>query len=226
MLCGMSSGGMVAALMQDEGPRRKIDVQSWARREHFEFFRTFEEPYHGVCVKVDCTAAYAAAKRLGCSFFLYYIYQSAAAAQTIENFRYVIVGEDVFLYDRVDAGSTIGRADGTFGFARMPYRDTFAEFLAGASVEVERVRQSTGLARPAQINLIRHSALPWTDFTALSHARRFSGKDCSPQISFGKMTEQDGRRSMPVSIHVHHALVDGLHVGQFIEAFQERMNRP
>ena len=29
---------------------------------------------------------------------------------------------------------------------------------------------------------------------------------------------------MPVSIHVHHALVDGLHVGQYIDCFQELLN--
>jgi chloramphenicol O-acetyltransferase type A len=39
------------------------------------------------------------------------------------------------------------------------------------------------------------------------------------------MTEKDGKRSMPVSVHVHHALVDGLHVGQYIDRFQELMNK-
>jgi chloramphenicol O-acetyltransferase type A len=210
--------------MGGDDVRRKVDVESWVRREHFKFFNAFEEPFHSVCVRVDCTEAYAAAKRMGCSFFLYYLYQSLAAAQGIENFRYRIVDGEVFLYDRIDAGSTIGRNDGTFGFGRMPYRDTVEDFLVGASAEVERVRAATGLGRPNDVNLIRYSALPWLDFTALSHARQFSMEDSCPRISFGKMTEAAGRRSMPVSIHVHHALVDGLHVGQFVEAFQERMN--
>ena len=33
-----------------------------------------------------------------------------------------------------------------------------------------------------------------------------------------------GRRLMPVSVEVHHALVDGLHVGRFYEAFQRRIH--
>lgn len=37
------------------------------------------------------------------------------------------------------------------------------------------------------------------------------------------MKEVNGRLLMPVSVHVHHALMDGLHVGQFLENFQERM---
>jgi len=33
------------------------------------------------------------------------------------------------------------------------------------------------------------------------------------------MTERHGRKVMPVSVHVHHALMDGYHVGQYIELF-------
>jgi chloramphenicol O-acetyltransferase type A len=75
-------------------------------------------------------------------------------------------------------------------------------------------------------NVIRYSALPWIDFTALSHARMFAFRDSCPKISFGKMTKNDEIRSMPVSIHVHHALVDGIQLGQFIECYQKLMNRP
>jgi chloramphenicol O-acetyltransferase type A len=39
------------------------------------------------------------------------------------------------------------------------------------------------------------------------------------------MTRENGKKSMPVSVHVHHMLMDGYHVGQFIDAFQELMNR-
>jgi chloramphenicol O-acetyltransferase type A len=31
---------------------------------------------------------------------------------------------------------------------------------------------------------------------------------------------------MPVSIHVHHALADGLHVAQFVELFQTLLDSP
>jgi chloramphenicol O-acetyltransferase type A len=68
-------------------------------------------------------------------------------------------------------------------------------------------------------NLIHYSAIPWLDFTSISHARSFSFPDSCPKISFGKMTEIDGQKSMSVSIHVHHALVDGYHVGLYVDRF-------
>jgi chloramphenicol O-acetyltransferase type A len=38
------------------------------------------------------------------------------------------------------------------------------------------------------------------------------------------MKEVHGKKTMPVSVHVHHGLADGYHVGLFVERFQELMN--
>lgn len=205
--------------------KQQLDIETWARREHFHFFKQFEEPFFGVCVNIDCTVAYHDAKVKGVSFFLYYLYQSLAAAQRIEPFRLRIEGDSVFIYDQINAGSTIGRSNGTFGFGYFTYQDSFDAFIAEGNREVEHVQQTADLVRSADMNIIRYSSLPWIDFTSLSHARLFSIDDSCPKISFGKMTEHNGKRSMPVSIHVHHALVDGLNVGQYIDCFQELMSR-
>lgn len=60
-------------------------------------------------------------------------------------------------------------------------------------------------------------------FTSLSHARSFAFPDSVPKISVGKIIPQGDQLLMPVSVHVHHALVDGYHVGQFFEILQARM---
>ena len=206
--------------------KRKLVLETWARKDHFEFFSRFEEPFFGITVQIDCTSAYAKAKQSGYSFFLYYLHASLQAANRIEPFRYRIDGNEIFVYDAVNASPTINRPDGTFGFAYMDYFEDFETFAAAAQLEIDRVQNSKGLV-PAVSgeNVIHYSSIPWINFSSLSHARSFSFKDSSPKISFGKMTESNGVRIMPVSIHAHHALMDGFHVGQFIDAFQETLNR-
>ncbi len=39
------------------------------------------------------------------------------------------------------------------------------------------------------------------------------------------MTDVDGKKSMPVAIHVNHALMDGYHVSLFVDEFQKLMNQ-
>ena len=205
--------------------KKIVDVANWSRNDHFHFFKQFEEPFFGICFQIDCTVAYSNCKESGSSFFLYYLYQALAAANDILPFRYRIEGEEVIEYSVIHASPTINRPDGSFGFAYLDYKPEMKEFIIQAQKEIEKVQQSKGLV-PAMSgeNVIHFSSIPWINFTSLSHARAFSYKDSIPKISFGKMTENSGTRLMPVSVHAHHGLMDGYHVGQFVELFQERMN--
>jgi chloramphenicol O-acetyltransferase type A len=39
------------------------------------------------------------------------------------------------------------------------------------------------------------------------------------------MVSDTGQRTMSMSVHVHHGLMDGMHLGQFVDYFQEIMNQ-
>ncbi len=213
--------------------KKRIDLESWPRRAHFEFFNTFEEPFFGATVQVDCSKAYRSAKAMGSSFFLYYLHTALSAANATEPFRYRIdeTGSPVE-YDCIHAAPTVDREDGTFGFSHIRFDSDFRVFEERAQLEMARVRQTSGLEFGLSgDDVIYFSALPWFSFTSLSHARKLGSGDSVPKISFGKIIHNpntgsgSGAMLLPVSIHVHHALVDGLHVGQFLEQFQGMLDR-
>ena len=206
--------------------KHEIDLATWKRREHFEVFKDFDEPLFGITVKVECSKAYCKSKESGYPFSLYYLYLSLKAVNEIEEFRYRIEDDKVFCYDRVDAGPTIFRDDETFGFGYLKYDKDIAEFMTHAIIEVERVKAERGLKFPVSgENMIHYSTLPWADFTAVNHARRLDSGRSIPKITFGKITREDSKMWMPVDIHANHAVLDGFHVGQFIERFQEMLDQ-
>ncbi|TDD78114.1 chloramphenicol acetyltransferase [Flavobacterium caseinilyticum] len=208
--------------------RTLLDIENWPRKEHFHFFRQFEEPFFGATVQIDCTKAYTAAKALKISFFSYYLHQTLVAVNTIESFRYRILDDKIYVCDQINASATIGREDGTFGFSLIEYNSDFSVFATNTSKEIERIQTTTGLFTRSfdDDNVIHFSAIPWLDFTSLSHARSYTFPDSCPKISFGKMKIADnGKRTMAMSIHVHHGLMDGFHLGQFVDCFQELMNQ-
>ena len=201
--------------------KKYLNLDTWPRRPHFNFYRQFDEPFFGVTVDVDCTNAYRRCKDEKYSFFLYYLHKSISAINGIEEFRYRIDGEQVLIHDRIDASSTINREDGTFGFSYIKFEKDFDAFVALADKEISRVRANHDLVPAKEVDhVVHYPSLPWVKFTSFSHARHFKFSESVPKISFGKMTNDNGRRMMPVSIHVHHALVDGYHVGQHVELFQ------
>lgn len=205
--------------------KSELDVSTWKRKEHFEFFSNFDEPFFGLTVDLDCTTAYNKCKKEGISFFLFYLHLASKAVNSIENFRYRIVEGKVFIYDQINASATISRPDNTFGFSHIIHDEDFKVFLENAGKEMKRIQSGSGLMlEEVRQNEVHYSALPWVKFTSLSHSRSFSAEDSCPKISFGKLSLVDGKRMMPVSIHVHHALMDGYHVGLFVEKFQELLN--
>lgn len=204
-----------------------IDLKNWKRREHFELFRQYEEPFWGIVTEVDCTQAFVNAKQLGVSFFVYYLYQSLRAVNTVENFRLRIEDDQVVLYDRVHASATIGREDETFAFSFIEYSDSLESFNQALLKEADTVKKATGIRlkdNNLRNDVIHYSAIPWIHFTGLSHARNFKANDSIPKISFGKTLQKGQKQMMPVSLHAHHALLDGTHAGKYFDLFQQYLN--
>ena len=204
----------------------QIDFDTWERSALFHLFNSFSEPYHGVCLRVDCTESFRFAKQARISVFLTLVHRALIAAHQVENFMTRVVDGAVWRYATIRGGSAIGRPNGTIGFGNYPYQPELLPFVREASAELGRVKGRNDLERYAGQDLIRFSVLPWFDFTSVSHARNFSAQDSAPQITFGKITEARGRFTMPVSIHVHHALVDGLHVARFVAQFERYLAAP
>ena len=204
--------------------KHKLNLDTWKRKEHFQFFKQMEEPFFGITTRIDCTKAYEKSKEMGVSFFTYYLHKTLLAVNAVENFRYRIIDDEIYIFDTIDASATILREDKTFGFSLIEYSENLNDFAEITNKEIERVKNTTGLiTRDFEINLIHFSAVPWIDFTSYSHARSFSWLDSCPKISFGKMVEENNKKTMAMAIHVHHGLMDGYHVGEFVSLFQEMM---
>lgn len=205
---------------------KKINISTWKRKQHFEFFNQFEEPFFGVTFEVDMTEAKRLAKSQNVSLFTYYLHKSLAAAMQIENFRYRITPEgEVVLLDTVNASATIMRENETFAFSYIPFNKEIAVFAKSVQKEVDRVQSDDSLFPRINTDDVMHcSALPWIDFSSITHSRMYKKKDSVPKISYGKITEKENKYTMPVAVYVHHGLVDGLHLSRFKDAFQNLLD--
>lgn len=201
--------------------KKKIDINKWERKEIYRFFKDFDEPYYGITVDLECTAAYDFAKKNKLSFFLYYLYLVLKAVNQTEAFRYRIEEDGLYLYDVVNGSATIDRDNGTFGFSYIPYFEDLHLFMERAIEEMIEVRMSDQLIRhEIGENIIHFSSLPWIKFNHVSHPRHYKTRDSIPKITVGKYFMSERKRMIPVSVHVHHAVADGLHLGQFFEILQ------
>ncbi len=204
----------------------ELDMETWKRREHFHFFKSFERPFFSVCAELDVTELQEHTRKQGLSFYEAVMYLATRAANDVEELRYRISGDRVIVHDVIHARSTVLRKDETIGFCTFDYDPDFARFKAAMKQKLEACH-----AGPPDLmkehtrgdNVIIYSTLPWISFTGCVSA--WTPGDSIPHITCGKRRNSGAVSLMPVCVELHHALADGLHVGRYLERFEECLRR-
>ena len=204
---------------------RKIDLETFPRREHFQYFLTMANPYVGVTVEVDVTDFRKMCVEKGYSFFLSFAYCVGRAANAVPEIRQRILDGMPVEYDRCDTSHTVLLENGTYVYCRLNCMQEFPVFLAEAKALQERAKQEGTLDDGDDaLSLLFLSCVPWLHYTVL-HQPTPVPADSNPRITWGKFVDVQGRITMPVSILANHALVDGCHLAQFYAALEEEMKR-
>lgn len=206
---------------------RVIDLANWPRREAFEKFLRFDMPHFNLTASVDVSAFSKTVKNRASSFTVAVAYTLARAANEMEPFRLRIHGEQVVEYEQVHPSFTILLEDESFSFCMVPYTSSFGEFAAEAAERIRHIRLHPTLQdEPGQDDLLFMTSIPWVSFTSMQHPINLHPADSVPRIAWGKVYQDRDRRFMPLSVQVHHALMDGLHVGRYFEKVATYMSNP
>lgn len=209
---------------------RHLDLEHWPRRAAFDHYRSFDKPYFNVCTRLDAAplkAALAArAAPGGLSLACYFV--SLRLANELEPFRYRLEGGRVRVLDVVHGSTTVLRDDGSFSFAYLDHAADFDTFAAHARRSIEAARAPGARFEPRvdEQALLHLTTLPWVHFTSFSHARNWGREDAVPKLAFGRAEADGARLWLPMSVEVHHALMDGVHVGAFVEGFESMLAAP
>jgi chloramphenicol O-acetyltransferase type A len=206
---------------------RRIDMRTWPRRQHFEFFNTFDNPYFGMCANVDLSKFYPFMKQHGYSNNIGIIYLIARTANTIPEFRFRLREGEVVEHEVVHPASTILSTGNLFNFCTFDYIEDFSTFEARAKMQIARTQQDSALqTKPGQDDLLYMTAIPWVSFTKFMHPMHFHPTDSVPRFAWGKFFNDGDRLLMPLDVQAHHALMDGFHIGQFFEKVQDFFHNP
>jgi chloramphenicol O-acetyltransferase type A len=205
-----------------------LDVTNWARRDLFEFFRGYDNPYFNICTHLDVTKLLEYLHhRPGISVSLTFHYLALRVANEIEPFRYRLRDGKVIIHDVIHGGTIVLLPNESFNFAYFDYHEDFEKFIGGAQRAVDEAQRGDKPFNPnTNDNRIHFTVLPWVSFTSFAHARNWGCEDSITKVAFGKFTMENGRTRLPFSVEVHHALMDGLHVGRYLARFQELLEQP
>ena len=205
---------------------KEFDVENWNRKAQYEFFKDYADPFFNITANLNVTSLYTFCKKHELSFSLACIFVAIKHINDIPEFRLRIKNDKVVQYDTIPIGSTVLNDDTTFSFCEFPYTNSIFEFdTNGKSILKKHKEGATFDAQEEEVQMVHCSTLPWVSFTGMKHARKGdeAGKGI-PKIIFGKWFEENEAKKIPFSVEVHHALMDGLHVGLLFDKMQQYIN--
>lgn len=204
----------------------QLDMAAYARRAHFDYFRSLAYPYVGVTEAVDVTDAVRFCRERGISFFLTFLHAAALAADDVPEFRRRIRDGGIVEYDRCPTSHTEPLEDGTYCYCTVHHHLPFDEYIRQAEAARARSRAAASIEEDEDAESMYFvSALPWLHYSALIQPVA-GGDESNPRISWGKYAaDAQGRLMMPVTVLVHHALADGLHLGLFYEGLRRQLQQ-
>ena len=232
-MSGASSSGSSATLptnlRSEAALKRSVDLSQGPRARAFSFYRSAVQPRWGLTTRVDVAPLLAALPAWrevvpGLPPFVAYQHALLRAADAVPEMRQRLTPEGtVEEWAQLDASPTVLRADDSFAFARLRYAARLRDFAPpalAAVAQAQRVGTDWGLDDQNQPAALHTTVLPLVSFTDFTHARVSATDDGTPAIAMGRFAPEGERCWMPINLSVHHALVDGLHLGRYVQALE------
>src|SRR3989339_99399 len=206
---------------------RKINISTWERRQTFLFFKGMDHPMYSMTFELDVTKFYDFVKKENVSFYFSFMYFAIKAMSEIENFRFRFIDTEPYVYDCVHPSFTDSIKDtDLFKIVTVDYQSDLLAFISEAkSVSEKQGDQFIDFTKERRQDLVYVTTFPWATYTEVSFAHHHDTFDAIPRLTWGKFKEVEGKKIIPFTIAVHHAFVDGYHVGLYIQKLQTLINQ-
>lgn len=203
---------------------RVIDLETYPRRQHFEYFSSLQYPYVGVTSNVDVTELVQFCKDRKYSFYLVFLHLASLAADSVGEFRRRIRDHGVIEYDECPTSHIELREDGTYCYCTLRHNMPLDAYIEYAEEARRQCRENGSIDEDEAVESMYFiSTLPWVHYTALIQPVA-GGEESNPRITWGKFeADWQGRKQLPVTVLAHHGLVDGIHIARFYQNLEEKI---
>ncbi|MDO9578492.1 MAG: chloramphenicol acetyltransferase [Candidatus Cloacimonadales bacterium] len=204
-----------------------IDMNDYKRKKHFDFYLKQDYPHMNLCANVEITRLADFLKSNKLPFYFSLIYLSMRTVNQIREFRHRIRERTIIEHEIIHPSFSVMAENDLFSFCTSKYSPNFHTFLQNAQNEAEKVKTEPFIDdEPGRDDLVYITCLPWVSFTSISHPIHLHPVDSIPRIAWGKYFKDNGKLMLPFSVQVHHALLDGVHIGRFFTVLQEILDEP
>ena len=202
-----------------------IQFNSRHRQKHFDFFNAMANPHFNICANIEISSFLQKCKRENHPFHPSMVYAVSQTANKVPAFTWRIREGQIVEHECVHPSFTVPtETTDVFSFCYVDFDSNEKVFISNALQAIEEMKTKPSFEdEKGRDDFLFLSSIPWISFNSLQHAMHSPG-DSIPRITWGKYFEDGGKILLPLSVQVHHGLVDGKQVGEFFTLIQEYMD--
>ena len=197
---------------------KRIDMEQWPRRGHYNFFAPMSDPFYTLSFPVDVTALRTYCKAEGLSFYHALVYGVTKAMEAVEAFHYKDRQGEIIYHERLVPSFTHLEPGGElFRIITLDAGNDLADFCRRAGAQAAAQRDFITQGPRDGDALIYFTCLPWFPLTSLTNEKDLKPWDSVPRAAWGRWEEQKDKTMLNLSLELNHRLLDGVHVGRFYQ---------
>lgn len=203
----------------------KIDLSTWSRKQTYLFYKDMDIPIYSLTFQLDVTSFYYDVKKKQTSFYFSFMHLVMKEMNQIDNFKYRFIDQEPYLFETIHPSFTdLIQGTDQFKIVTVDYLSDVNQFVSSAK-EHSRLQgnQFINLDEEIRQDLVYITTFPWASYQSVTQAINIDSKDAIPRVTWGKYEDMNGKLIMPFTIAVHHAFVDGYHVGMLIQNIQKAL---
>ncbi len=199
---------------------REVDPKQTKRAAAFELWMSAPMPMVTLIKTIDVSHLLSYSRKHGYKFNMLLCWCIGKAAQGMEEFYLLPVGEKLMQYDTLAVSTVVALGGDAIQTCDIPFSEDLQRFNSDYVTRTKQVRE-TGEAQDlsGDCMVIGTSALAQYDIDGAVNL--YAGVYNNPFLIWGKYKRNWRKTTLTVSFQFHHTQMDGIHAARFLEALQQ-----
>lgn len=197
------------------------EVENFERKELFDHYHSFNNPFMILTTKIDVTNIVEYCKKHR-NFYATLGFLITKTANEIDAFKYRYKDGKIYYCDEIKSNYTQKYNNGNIGYFDVPsiknYKEYINKFIEIQNNFLEKEKYSTD----NDLNELWLSCETWFSFTGF--VPPFNKEITIPQFIWDKYEEVDGKYFIHLVVMVHHGFADGIHLRDFFYLLEKNIN--
>lgn len=202
-----------------------LNLETYYRRGVYRHFTEDCKCSTSITSRIDVNALYDYSKKTNTKFYINFLYLLSKVLNSRDDYKMVYIWQqnEIRIYDKINPIQYVFHEDTeTCSPVYTQYFENYDTFYKNAVADMEKAKhtQEYALDYDGHPNWFDASYISWLSYDSLHLELPDGHLHFMPIVNWGKFKEENGRKMMPLTVRLNHAVADGYLVARVFKLLE------